>query len=73
MSTTQSNLLKVALIDSGTEAGQWGTITNDNFENVFEGAIAGTASIDVTSGDVTLTTTDGPNANEARQMILDRT
>jgi hypothetical protein len=73
MSTTQSNLLKVALIDSGTEAGQWGTITNDNFENVFEGAIAGTASIDVTSGDVTLTTTDGPNTNEARQMILDIT
>lgn len=73
MSTTQSNLLKVALIDSGTEAGQWGTITNDNFENVFEGAIAGTASIDVSSGDVTLTTTDGPNANEARQMILNIT
>lgn len=73
MSTTQSNLLKVALIDSGTEAGQWGTITNDNFENVFEGAIAGTASIDVSAGDVTLTTTDGPNTNEARQMILNIT
>lgn len=70
MSVTYSNLLKIALIDNGTESGTWGDITNDNFSNVFEGSIAGTASVDVTSGNVTLTTTNGPAANEARQMIL---
>lgn len=70
MSTTQSSLLKIALIDSGTEPGTWGNITNQNFENVFEGAIAGTATVNVTAGDVTLSTTAGPVANQARQMIL---
>lgn len=69
MSSTYSSLLRVELIGTGDQSGTWGSTTNSNLGTVLEDAIAGTATIDVTAGNVTLTNVDGA-ADQARCMIL---
>lgn len=66
---TYSPLLRVELINTGDASGTWGNITNTNLGTLLEKAIAGTSSIDVTSGNVTLTSNDGAD-DTARSMIL---
>lgn len=79
MASTYSNRLKIERIGDGEQAGSWGDTTNDNFgaataggASAIEHAIAGVLTIAV-SGDITLTTGDGPTTqalNQARQACL---
>ncbi len=41
MSSTYSTGLRIELQATGANSGTWGTITNNNFSQVFEFAIAG--------------------------------
>ena len=74
MSSTYSTGLRIELQASGANSGTWGTITNNNFSQVFEFAIAGVYSKAITTGtSTTLTNGDGPQSqanNEARQNQL---
>lgn len=71
MSSTYSTGLRIELQATGANSGTWGTITNNNFSQVFEFAIAGVYSKAITTGtSTTLTNADGPQTqanNEARQ------
>ena len=79
MASTFSTRLKIELIGDGEQAGSWGDTTNDNFgastsggASAIEHAIAGVLTIAV-SGDITLTTGNGPTTqalNQARQACL---
>ena len=74
MSSTYSTGLRIELQTSGENSGTWGTITNNNFSQVFEFSIAGVYSKAITTGtSTTLTNGDGPQSqanNEARQNQL---
>ena len=74
MSSTYSTGLRIELQTTGENSGTWGTITNNNFSQVFEFAIAGVYSKEITTGtSTTLTNGDGPQSqanNEARQSQL---
>ena len=74
MSSTYSTGLRIELQTTGENSGTWGTITNNNFSQVFEFAIAGVYSKAITTGtSTTLTNGDGPQSqanNEARQNQL---
>jgi len=69
MASTYSPLLRVELIGTGDQSGTWGITTNANMGTVLEDAIAATATLNVTAGNVTLTTVDG-GADQSRCMIL---
>lgn len=56
--------LRVELITSGDQAGQWGNTTNSNFQYIFDSAIAGYVPITVLSTDHVLTYSNGPVADE---------
>ena len=72
MATTFSSLLRVELIGTGDQSGTWGTTTNRNLGTILEDAIAGTANISVTLGNVTLSSNDGTQ-DQSRNMILNVT
>jgi hypothetical protein len=72
MATTFSSLLRVELIGTGDQSGTWGDTTNRNLGTILEDAIAGTANISVTLGNVTLTENDGTQ-DQSRCMILNVT
>ena len=72
MASTYSSLLRIELIANGEQSGTWGTTTNTNLGTLIEAAIAGTASVDVTSANVTLTANDG-SSDQSRCMILNVT
>jgi len=71
---TYSTGLRTELQVTGENSGTWGTITNNNFSQVFEFAIAGV--VDVACGDAavtTLTNADGPQSqanNQARNAHI---
>ena len=73
MSTYSSNL-RIELITTGTQAGTWGTTTNDNYQYVLEQAITGSVSVSVTSANQALTYLNGPtataSANQSIRAIL---
>lgn len=69
MASTYSSLLRLELIATGEQSGTWGQTTNTNLGTLLDSAVAGTASINVTSGNATLSTNNGA-ADEARCMIL---
>ena len=69
MTINYTTLLGLAQPVTGTEAGTWGDTVNDAITALVEEAVAGGETIDVTSGDVTLTSTAG-TANQARNAIL---
>lgn len=52
--------LRVELITSGDQAGQWGNTTNDNFAYIFDAAIAGYQTVSVTTASQTFTYNNGP-------------
>ena len=72
MPSTYSSNLRIELIASGEQANQWGITTNTNLGTLIEQAIAGLASIDVTAGNVTLTSLNGVS-DQSRQMVLNVT
>lgn len=69
MASTFSPILRIELIGTGDQSGTWGNTTNVNLGTLIEQAIAGTAAIDVTSGNVTLTNFNG-TTDEARCMAI---
>jgi hypothetical protein len=69
MPSTYSSNLRIQLIASGEQANQWGVTTNTNLGTLIEQAIAGLASVDVTAGDVVLTSLNGVS-DQSRQMII---
>jgi hypothetical protein len=70
MAVNYTSLLKLAQPVNGSEDGAWGTVVNDSLTSPLDVAIAGTASIDVSSGNVTLSTGDGSATNTSRYAIL---
>ena len=69
MTINYTTLLGLAQPVTGTESGTWGTVVNDEITALVEQAVAGTASVSVTAGNVTLTDTDGVS-NQARNAVL---
>ena len=72
---TYSTGLRTELQVTGENSGTWGTITNNNFSQVFEFAIAGVYAVPaITTGtSTTLSNADGPDTaanNQARQNTL---
>lgn len=69
MAINYTTLLGLAQPVTGTEANTWGDVVNDEITALLDSAIAGTATVSVTAGDVTLTSVDGA-ADQARMAIL---
>lgn len=69
MASTFSPILRIELIGTGDQSGTWGSTTNVNLGTLIEQAIAGTASVDVSVGDVTLTDFNG-TTDQARCAAL---
>ena len=72
--STYSPSLRVELITSGDQAGQWGNTTNDNFAYIFDAAIAGYVDVTTSVLDHVLTYNNGPvsdeNLNQSIQASL---
>lgn len=74
MASTYSSNLKIELIGTGEESGDWGGITNENFANVFEQAIVGRGNPNFsTDADLTLTYTNTVASQTPRNLFLDVT
>jgi hypothetical protein len=71
MSTYSPNL-RLELITTGTQAGIWGNTTNTNLGTLLEGAIAGYATVSVTTANQALTVFNG-TADQARTAMLEFT
>jgi len=67
--------LKVELLETGANAGSWGTLTNANLGDAILGeAITGQATVDFSSdADVTITLTDSATSQSARNLRLNIT
>lgn len=72
MSSTYSPLLRIELIGTGDQSGIWGNTTNTNLGTLIEQAIAGSASVNVAAGNVTLTELNGAS-DQSRCAILNVT
>jgi len=74
MSSTYSTSLRIELQASGANSGTWGTITNNNFSQSLEFAIAGVTNVACGNNAVTtLTNGDGPQSqanNQARSAHI---
>ncbi len=73
MASTYSTNLKIELIQTGTQAGLWGTTTNTNLGTALEQAIVGKADVAMSSTTVTLTLTNSNAAQDARAIYLNLT
>jgi hypothetical protein len=62
--------LKIQLMATGENNNTWGTITNLNLGTAIEEAIVGSSDVSFASGNVTLTLTDTPNTQTARNLRL---
>jgi hypothetical protein len=69
MPSTYSPSLRIELIGEGEQDGIWGQTTNNNLGALIEQAISGITSVDVTAGDVTLTSFNG-TVDQARSAVL---
>lgn len=69
MPSTFSTSLRIELIGEGEQSGVWGTTTNNNLGDLIEQAITGTTNLDVTAGNITLTSLNGL-VDEARSATL---
>ena len=74
MASTWSSL-KIELLETGQNSGQWGTLTNINLGDAVLGeAITGQATVDFASdADVTITLTDSATTQAARNLRLNIT
>jgi microcystin-dependent protein len=69
MPSTFSPSLRIELIGDGEQSGIWGQTTNNNLGDLLEQAIAGRTNLDVTAGDITLTSLNGL-VDQARSIVL---
>ena len=65
--------LKIKLIETGDETGTWGETTNENFNNVIQQAITGSAAVSFSDADVTLPLADTTDLQNARALRLSLT
>jgi hypothetical protein len=72
MASTYSNL-KIQLMATGENSGTWGNVTNVNLGTALEEAIVGSADVNFSSADVTLTLTDTNSSQSARNLRLNLT
>jgi hypothetical protein len=72
MASTYSDL-KLELIGTGEQSGQWGNTTNTNLGTAVEEAIVGSADVAFSSSDVTLTLTNTNASQAARHVRLNLT
>ena len=70
MSSTYSDSLRVELIGPGDQAGAWGTTTNNNFNYIFDKAIAGYQAVTIASSPYTLTSVSGPTSTAALNQAV---
>jgi hypothetical protein len=63
--STYSPDLRIELIDSGAQAGTWGTTTNNTFAYLLEAAIAGYQTVSVTAANQALTYINGASSTPA--------
>jgi hypothetical protein len=70
MPSTYSPSLRVELITSGDQAGQWGTTTNDNFAYIFDSAIAGYQTVSVIAANQAFTYNSGPVSTPALNQSI---
>jgi len=70
--STYSPILRTELISNGTQSGTWGTTTNENYQYVFEQAIAGYQAVTIspTSDKQVLTYVDGPTATPSLNQSI---
>jgi hypothetical protein len=68
--STYSPSLRIELITNGTQAGVWGTTTNDNLAYILDTSIAGYQTVSVTSASQALTHTSGPTATAANNQSV---
>jgi hypothetical protein len=69
MPSTFSTSLRIELIGEGEQSGVWGATTNNNLGELIEQAIAGRTALNVTAGNLTLTSLNGV-VDEARSAVL---
>ena len=69
MPSTYSNL-KIELIATGEQTGTWGTTTNTNLGTALEEAITGSATVNFSSADVTISLTNSNASQAARNLRL---
>ena len=69
MPSTFSPSLRIELIGDGEQNGIWGQTTNNNLGELVEQAITGITTVDVTAGNVVLTSFNGA-PDEARSSVL---
>lgn len=67
--STYSSSLRIELINTGDQAGTWGTTTNTNMGTLIESAIAGYVSVSITSANQALTALNGA-ADQSRNMTI---
>jgi hypothetical protein len=72
MPSTYSTDLRIELIANGEQSGTWGTTTNTNLGTLIEDAIAGLASVSVTTANQALTAVNG-SADQARCAAINLT
>jgi len=72
MASTYSPILRTELIGAGDQPGSWGGTTNNNFQYVFETAIAGYQAVTVspTSNNQVLTYVNGPSATPSLNQSI---
>lgn len=74
MASQYSTNLKIELIQTGEQAGTWGSTTNDNFRYALEQAIVGYGTVDfATDADKTITITNSNASQAARCYALNVT
>jgi hypothetical protein len=66
MSSTYSTSLRAELIGPGDQAGAWGTTTNNNFNYIFDVAIAGYQAVTIATATYTLTSVSGPTSTASQ-------
>ena len=69
MPSTFSPSLRIELIGAGEQSGTWNVTTNNNLGDLLEQAIAGRTALNVTAGNLTLTSLNGV-VDEARSAVL---
>ena len=68
MSKTYGNDLKLAIIQSGTQSGTWGEVTNDNLEQIVKG-IGGFVSVSCSGDSTTVPFTSSENDESSNQTF----
>jgi hypothetical protein len=69
MPSTFSPSLRIELIGAGEQSGTWNNTTNNNLGDLIEQAISGATTLNVTSGDITLTELNGI-VDQSRSAVL---